>query len=774
LAQLSRLPAFRRHTLDGLDIEDVQRFFLAEAGQDPDAALVQSLHSHTEGNPFFLGEVIRLLASSGGIGAEGDGDLGLPQGVRDVIGQRLRRLSDQCNQVLTTASVVGREFDFRMLGTVMEDISEIDLLDVVDEALEAHLVEAASGLGDRYQFTHALVQQTLSETLSTSRRVRLHARIGEVLETMYAGRLENRAAELAHHFSQAAPVLGTEKLVHYALLAGERALAAFAHEEALEHFTQGLVAKQIAVDDDTPAPDEETARLLFGIGRAQAAILRRGAAQNLNRAFDYYALAGDVPKAVEVARFPMAPGLGRIRVTGLLSKALELVPPNSRDAASLLSRYGWALGQEVGDYGRAMTALNQALSIAQEQDDPALELLTRANSADVNFFNLRLNEVLGDARRMAELFEQVNSPQAQAVYRTSALLAANFSGDLEAVARYRATSISVAESSRDSLLLAGALFVNSGISYVRGDWSDVRGFTDRGLAINQTHQALLLSRTLCEFETGEFGQGDIYLDRMIETARNGRHAPSLEISVACYGIPFLAEITGSNEHLEEARMGSEIVLSYQSASPFAAQMARTGLVVGQLLSGELSGIEVHYEALRPYAGIWPAWAGVDRVLGQICRATGQLDQAVEHFQSAIDFCHKSSYRSQLARVALNYAGTLLERNGAGDREHARALADEGLAAADELGMGPLMEQLVQLQVQIAGLPEAAASNPGGLTQREADVIRLIAAGKTDREIAEELIIAIRTVTTHVGNILNKTGAANRAEAASFATRHGLD
>ena len=128
LAQLSRMPAFRRHILSGLDVGDVHRFFQAEAGRDPDADLVQSLHAHTEGNPFFLAEVIRLLASPGRTGIDGAavlrGDLGLPQGVRDVISQRLRRHSDICNQALTTASVVGREFDFRMLGFVLEDLSE--------------------------------------------------------------------------------------------------------------------------------------------------------------------------------------------------------------------------------------------------------------------------------------------------------------------------------------------------------------------------------------------------------------------------------------------------------------------------------------------------------------------------------------------------------------------------------------------------------------------------------------------------------------------------
>ena len=287
LAQLSRLPAFRRHILGGLEIDDVRLFFRSEAGQDADADLAQSLLAHTEGNPFFLGEVIRLLASQG---RHGQGELGLPQGVREVIGQRLRRLSDRCIQALTTASVVGRDFDFRMLGTVLEDFSEIDLLELLDEALEARLVEDTPGRSDRYQFTHALVQQTLSESLSASRKVRLHARIGEVLETLYGNRPENHAAELAHHFSQAAPVLGIEKLVHYALMAahrrpghcgqrgilsGHRTVEGHDHPGRRERLSTGDRRVPIQPPEDSGRPGHRRARRAVrgrghGLGDAQA------------------------------------------------------------------------------------------------------------------------------------------------------------------------------------------------------------------------------------------------------------------------------------------------------------------------------------------------------------------------------------------------------------------------------------------------------------------------------------------------------------------------
>ena len=102
-----------------------------------------------------------------------------------------------------------------------------------------------------------------------------------------------------------------------------------------------------------------------------------------------------------------------------------------------------------------------------------------------------------------------------------------------------------------------------------------------------------------------------------------------------------------------------------------------------------------------------------------------------------------------------------------------ALLDEALAISSELGMRPLMERVVALQERAQSQPARVQEYPSGLTQREVEVLRLIAAGKTDREIAEELFISVRTVSTHVSNILNKINAVNRTEAAAYASRHVL-
>jgi len=324
LARFARLPAFQRQPITGLPPENVGRFVHAETGVTASERLLSTIHGHTEGNPFFLGEVVRYLAESGQL-AEASVDLGIPepgtldpmdeigipQGVRDVIGQRLMRLTDPCNQSLVTASVIGRKFEFNLLTSLINSASEDDLLDLVDEAIAARIIEELPGRDARYKFRHALMQQTLMESISAGRKMRLHARIREALEAVYGNDPGGHASALAHHFTQPASVLGNEQMIHYTLMAGERALATHAWEEALGHFSRGLEANNVDPDGRLPAADAEAAGLLFGLSRARSADLRfrpgyiQQVVANLRSAFEYHLAAGDNERAVEIAQSPL-------------------------------------------------------------------------------------------------------------------------------------------------------------------------------------------------------------------------------------------------------------------------------------------------------------------------------------------------------------------------------------------------------------------------------------------------------------------------------------
>src|SRR5262249_53555744 len=154
----------------------------------------------------------------------------IPQSVREVIGRRLDRLSPECNRLLGIASMIGREFGIDALEQLC-DLSGDRLLEVLDEALAARVIVEVPRELDRYGFAHALIRETLYAELSTTRRVRLHRRIGEVLEGLYRDHPEPHLAELAYHFAEAAQAGDAAKAIDYAIRAGHRAAAMMAHEE---------------------------------------------------------------------------------------------------------------------------------------------------------------------------------------------------------------------------------------------------------------------------------------------------------------------------------------------------------------------------------------------------------------------------------------------------------------------------------------------------------------------------------------------------------------
>ena len=194
-----------------------------------------------------------------------------------------------------------------------------------------------------------------------------------------------------------------------------------------------------------------------------------------------------------------------------------------------------------------------------------------------------------------------------------------------------------------------------------------------------------------------------------------------------------------------------------------------------MVRGDVPAAQEQYSALENardgIGGVFPLTT--DHILALLSQTTGNLDKAVEHFEDALTFCRKAGYRPELAWTCCDYAEALLQRDGRDDHAKGMALLDESLAIATELGMLPLMDRVIALQERAESQPARAPTYPDRLTQREVEVLRLISAGNTDREIADELFISVKTVGYHVGNILNKTTSTNRAEAATYASQHGL-
>ena len=191
--------------------------------------------------------------------------------------------------------------------------------------------------------------------------------------------------------------------------------------------------------------------------------------------------------------------------------------------------------------------------------------------------------------------------------------------------------------------------------------------------------------------------------------------------------------------------------------------------------GDLDSCRDQYDALIFQKGtiLSAGLTSVDRVLGLLSTTTGNLDQAMAHFEDALTFCRKAGYRPELAWTCCDYSDTLLQRGGERDRAKALTMLEESLAISTELGMLPLMERVAGRLDEAQSQPGRAEAYPNSLTQREVEVLGLVAAGRSNADIAEELVISPNTVVRHVSNIYDKIGAANRVEAASYAAQHGL-
>ncbi|HEY2201541.1 MAG TPA: BTAD domain-containing putative transcriptional regulator, partial [Solirubrobacteraceae bacterium] len=240
LAELAREPVTRRIELVGLDESEVAEYIGWIASTAPDRSVVAAVHAETDGNPFFIGEVTRLLLKEGALeGTGAPARIRVPLSVSDVIGRRLERLSADCRRVLSVASVFGREFPIQAVAR-FSDLSDRHLLEVLDEAMAERILGAVPDAPGHLRFAHALIRDTLYEDLTHARRVRLHERAGEVLEAVYGDALESHLTEVAHHFAEAVPTGNVQRAVAYARRAGDRAARLLAFEEAARLYRLAL------------------------------------------------------------------------------------------------------------------------------------------------------------------------------------------------------------------------------------------------------------------------------------------------------------------------------------------------------------------------------------------------------------------------------------------------------------------------------------------------------------------------------------------------------
>ena len=457
LAALRREPGVSRIDLKGLGDADLVTFLERSKGAElgeADLSLARALYRETDGNPFFVTEVLHHLADTGQLGngmpdvvsvEHGAQSWLLPDSVREVVSARVGRLGDPAKQVLAVAAVIGRDFDVEVLAAVANR-SEDELLDVLDAAHATALVREVSDVPGHYVFTHALIRRTLYDELGVTRRARVHREIAETLEGMRQVPSAAAVRDLAYHWFCATQPVDVSKAIEYSRRAAQAALEALAPDEALRYYGQALqLHAQLAQPDPLLGVD-----LRIGWGTAQRQVGAGEYRTTLLEAADEAERLGATDRVVAAALansrgfFSAVGGVDHERI-GQLERALAaLGAERGPTRARLLA----LLAQELapaGELERRLALSEEAVEIARGLGDPQVL---------VEVLNLRFNAILGPemlqerlntVREASALAEDLPDPVVRLFASMFTVFANLDAGDRREIDRASEAAISLAD-----------------------------------------------------------------------------------------------------------------------------------------------------------------------------------------------------------------------------------------------------------------------------------------------------------------------------------------
>jgi class 3 adenylate cyclase len=713
IAGLRREHLYERVLLRGLERDEVKAFIESVGDQSTPTQFAEMIYRETEGNPFFVAEILRHLAESGALQRVDGHWVGtaesvaehLPEGVREVIGRRLSLLDHDTNRMLTVGAAMPGGFSLEVVARVLDD-DEDHVLDLLDEALARQVVRERRDQPGVYEFSHALIRQTLYSELSTPRRVRLHRQILAALEELHGANLDARLTELAYHAFQAAPGGDVAKAVDYATRAGERAAASAAYEEAARSYDLALQALELE-----PATDaRQRATLLLALGDAQHHAGQREAARAALAEVAEIGRDLDDPQLVALAA--VVYGGNRFTSSGSDAMLMELlqaaVAQQDRLEDGLRSQILAGLSVHVAflDAARAAALAEEALAAARRSGDDrsvAGALLAYSYSHTTQEGSVA-SEYREEVARYAAASGDV-SLQLTAV--NGLFIDALWLGDRARLDRVRSDLTALAETSRSP--------------FVR--------FVD---TMAQACVAIL---------EGRYASAEMHIAEAAASARRTQDRTNMQtIGVAL--LPMLRELGRSAELVEPTRRVAD---EYPSIASWRAGLAQVLIDIGQLdeAGAHLESIardgfaSVGGDVLRPYAltalaevafhlrdaaiadelaellrersgtctvlGNSAFQGAVDRSLGLLATTVGRHDEAVARHEAALALHDRMRARPWSARSKSDLASALLARDGTGHRERALGLLNEALDTANELGMVKLQQEVLTAKLAMQGI-----------------------------------------------------------------------
>lgn len=765
------------------------------------ADFLETVFTLTEGSPFFIEEVLKSLVTSGEIvSLDGKweyrppqseilhGPLRLPRSVQLAVQQRLDHLSAEARDLLSLAAVAGRQFDFPLLLQVTRR-EEAELVPLVKELITAQLVVEESE--DLFVFRHALTRQAVSADLLARERRALHRLIAETLESRYADTLGVHLSELAHHFYAARE---WNKVLEYAQRAGEQAQAFYAPYAAIEQYTHALEAAQ-------------------HLSQLPPISLYRMRGQSYEVLGYFTAAHDDYMRSLEATR---------------------TIQDRAGEWQSLFDLgYLWT-GR---NYDTAWSYLHQALSLARTTNDPLMlaRTLNRMGNWQVNAEQpqeglryhqeaLDIFQTLADQRGLAETFDLLGT----AAYNSGGGPTTGMQYYEQAIALWRQLG------ERQGLISSLVMLTLRGTNYL--STTMVWSITSGNACIRDAEEGLVLARqigwrsgealALCFLgmilgPRGEYTRALACAQAGLDIAIEIEHNPWMTLAHLLLGVLFidLLAFQAAREHLEQAR-----TLAMGSGSLFLSRITTAFLTSTYIAQQDLA----HAEDLLANAVdlttppqtaaqrlCWTAHAelalaqrhpalalaltdqlfattinmekGNNGVIPRLWHLRAQALLALQRTEEA-----EAALRAALAAAQLHHAQPMLWRIAItlGKLSRARDLRTQAIkyftqarTIIEEVGTNLDEERLrdIFLRGATAQMPRLPQPSPrrtamqtfGGLTEREREVARLVAQGKSNRTIADELVVGERTIGTHVENILSKLGFTSRAQIAAWVVEKGL-
>jgi hypothetical protein len=633
---------------------------------------------------FVVREDGRYVAQQG-VGA------GIPEGLRDVVGKRLSRLSEMCNRLLSVAAVIGRDFDLQTLRSVA-NLNEDELLGAVEEAVRVGVLEERALPGMlRYRFAHAFFRQALYEEMIAARRLRLHQEVARALEAQYASRREEHAAELAEHYGQSTDRADLAKAIEYSEMAARRAMAVFAYAEAEEHLRKCLEVQEVLDPEDK----RRLCELLLALGEA---ILPQ---PNPGRVVEISSTAGlrlaeALPDALLAARIAIQGAEGTYRSAGIFGD-----PPGLAYWAGKARSHAQAGSAEwilAGCY-LGLLALADDRVRAHEYLISSVNESVRLNDNAVFFaaaaFAFQYLNSLQDRQYVFGLVQEVLSTPRHGV-RTSYLalclstaeqrLVAR--GDLEEAKLVASELRELASRTADSMAARIALDPEIPAAVRAGQLEEAlsrlqeahRFSREAGLLLN-TGNINSIIRTL------------IYLGRfeelLFQLTGQGLWTANMRGAAAARSLAFA--LLGKAEEAQAAR---SFLKGIESPEDQTHALFLAYIFESAIISRDMALVHLLLVRFTPFSGDSIAGTCIDRLLAEANLLLGDRDAARKHFEGALDLSLKMQHRPEIAVTHLGLAELLLDHYPE-ERDAAIEHLDFAIAEFQDMKMQPALERALR-------------------------------------------------------------------------------